>query len=462
MGESISPDLVLQLLERIATLEARVAELEAQLAAAKKNSRNSSKPPSSDITNPKPPRHGKKRKSGGQPGHTPHFRIPFAPEELDEAHRHEPPSMFCSCGGHLIAHPASDRIQQQIELVAKPLRRIEHRAVAYYCGRCGAFHRRSLPSGVVRAGFIGPDLASCLAFLKAKAHASYSSLRAFTADVLGCPVSRGELAKTMHKVSKALAEPYARALGEVPKQQVLNIDETGHKENGKRFWTWTFRAPGFAVFKIDASRSSRALASVLGDDYSGIVGCDYFSAYRKHSRETGMKTQFCHAHLIRDVLFLAEHPEHTVKEYGKKLRRILRRVFRLLRLPAEQQTADHQDKLRQTCHRLRRSAEHPPPAKAAENMAKRFREHGEAYFRFLDYPGVEPTNNAAEQTIRFVVLDRAVTQGTRGSKGRDWSERIWTAVATCAIRKTSLFKFLRDAMHAYCKKQTSSSLTNGL
>ena len=45
----------------------------------------------------------------------------------------------------------------------------------------------------------------------------------------------------------------------------------------------------------------------------------------------------------------------------------------------------------------------------------------------MRHPGVEPTNNAAEQTIRFVVLDRAVTQGTRGCKGREWSERIWTA-----------------------------------
>jgi transposase len=457
MGESISPDLVLQLLEHIATLEARVAELEAQLAAAKKNSRNSSKPPSSDITNPKPPYHGKKRKSGGQPGHTPHFRIPFTPEQLDEEHRHEPPSMLCSCGGRLIAHPASDRVQQQVELAAKPLRRIEHRAAAYYCDRCGAFHRGDLPSEVVRAGFIGPDLASCLAFLKAKAHASYSGLRAFMADVLDCPVSRGELAKTMNKVSKALAEPYAEALAEVSKQPVLNIDETGHKENGGRFWTWVFRAPGFAVFKIDPSRSSQVLKNVLGDDYSGIVGCDYFSAYRKHSRDTGVKTQFCHAHLIRDVLFLAEHPNQSVKEYGKRLRGVLRRIFRLLRLPAEQQDADHQAKLRQACDRLRRSAEHPPPAKAAENMAKRFRDHGESYFRFLGHPGVEPTNNAAEQAIRFVVLDRAVTQGTRGGKGRDWSERIWTAVATCAIRKTSLFRLIQDAMHAYCGRKAAPS-----
>jgi transposase len=136
----------------------------------------------------------------------------------------------------------------------------------------------------------------------------------------------------------------------------------------------------------------------------------------------------------------------------------LRRIFRLLRLPAPDQAADHHAKLRQACNCLRRSAEHPPPAKAAENRTKRFRNHGEAYFRFLDHPGVEPTNNAAEQAIHFVALDRAVTQGTRGCKGCDWSERIWTAVATCVIRKTSLFRLIQDAMHAYCGRKAAPTL----
>lgn len=78
-------------------------------------------------------------------------------------------------------------------------------------------------------------------------------------EVLGCPVSRGELAKTMAKVSRALAAPYAEALDTVSQQAVLNIDETGHKENGKRWWTWAFRAISFAVFKIAAGRSSEVL-----------------------------------------------------------------------------------------------------------------------------------------------------------------------------------------------------------
>jgi transposase len=72
-----------------------------------------------------------------------------------------------------------------------------------------------------------------------------------------------------------------------------------------------------------------------------------------------------------------------------------------------------------------------PETRASRNLAKRFEAHGASYFRFLTTPGVEPTNNLAEQAIRFVVLDRLVTQGTRSEAGNRWCERIWTAIATC-------------------------------
>ena len=58
-----------------------------------------------------------------------------------------------------------------------------------------------------------------------------------------------------------------------------------------------------------------------------------------------------------------------------------------------------------------------PNTKHAQNLAKRFRENGEASFRFIITPGIAPTNNLAEQAIRFVVIDRHITQGTRSEKG---------------------------------------------
>ena len=89
---------------------------------------------------------------------------------------------------------------------------------------------------------------------------------------------------------------------------------------------------------------------------------------------------------------------------------------------------------------------------------KRFRQHAEHYFRFLDTPGVEPTNNAMEQRFRFVVIDRKITQGTRGETGRRWCERIWTVLATCAQQSRSAFEFVYDSIVAYFTNQASPSL----
>ncbi len=71
-----------------------------------------------------------------------------------------------------------------------------------------------------------------------------------------------------------------------------------------------------------------------------------------------------------------------------------------------------------------------PASHHCRNLAKRFETHGESYFRFITTPGVEPTNNLAEQAIRFVVIDRLITQGTWSEKGNRWCERIWTVIAT--------------------------------
>ena len=92
-----------------------------------------------------------------------------------------------------------------------------------------------------------------------------------------------------------------------------------------------------------------------------------------------------------------------------------------------------------------------PPGKHAQNLAKRFHKHGEAYFQFITTPGIEPANNLAEQAIRFVVIDRRVTQGTRSETGRRWCERIWTTIATCAQQGRSVFAFLLESVDAHLR-----------
>ena len=99
-----------------------------------------------------------------------------------------------------------------------------------------------------------------------------------------------------------------------------------------------------------------------------------------------------------------------------------------------------------------------PDSRQAQNLANRFRKHGDAYFRFITTPGVEPTNNLAEQAIRFVVIDRYITQGTRSENGRAWCERIWTVLATCASQGRNAFDFICQSIQAHFSDQPFPSL----
>jgi transposase len=101
----------------------------------------------------------------------------------------------------------------------------------------------------------------------------------------------------------------------------------------------------------------------------------------------------------------------------------------------------------------------PPQEADALKLSRRFDRHGApAYFRFLDTPGVEPTNNGTERAIRQPVLDRRITQGTRSVRGLRWCERAWTAAATCSQQGRSAFRFFRDALVAYLTHSAAPSL----
>lgn len=441
-------------------LEARVASLEAELAKARKNSANSSKPPSSDIV--KPPRPGgawrSKRKRGGQPGHPRHERPPFTPEQIDE--RIDYTLAICpDCGGKLKPLDLAPRVVQQVEIIAKPIHISEHRAAACFCARCQKTHYAEIPAAVRRAGLVGPRLTALVAFLKGGCHCSFSTIRKFLRDVVGVSVSRGQLRNVCAKVSDSLDTAYDELLGAAPRQAVLNVDETGHKEYAERLWTWCFRAATFTLFKIDPSRSSQVLIDVLGEEFQGVLGCDYFSAYRKFMGDFNVQVQFCLAHLLRDVRFLVEHPERRNQAYGRRLLTALRELFGVVhrrdRLSARRFAIDLQNAADEL---LAQAAWRVPDTREAANLAERFHEHGASYVRFLTTPGIEPTNNLAEQAIRFVVIDRLVTQGSRSEAGRRWLERIWSMMATCAQRGRSAFEFLVDSVQAYFHGRPAPSL----
>ena len=351
------------------------------------------------------------------------------------------------------------RVIQQVDVREVPLMIQEHRGHPGWCDHCQKEYEPAWPLGIARGGLVGPRLTTLIAYLKGACHASYSTIRKFLRDAVGVTISRGQLARVIAKVSEALERPYEELLADLPAQARLNVDETGHKQNGQRQWTWCFRAALYTLFKIDPSRSGDVLIEVLGAEFDGVLGCDYFSAYRRYQREFGVLLQFCLAHLIRDVKYLTTLPDARDRAYGEGLREALRGLFAVIHRREEWTEREFQVRLEAARDEVvRRGTSNVPATRAAGNLAKRLEAHGASYFRFITEPGIGPTNNLAEQAIRFVVIDRRITQGTRGERGDRWCERIWTVMATCSQQGRSVFEYLEAAVTAWFAGEEAPSL----
>ena len=453
--------LVEQLRAMVELLEQQNAELTRQVAALRKNSTNSSKPPSSDIVKPPKPSKGQqtKRKRGGQPGHPMHERSPFDADQVSTIEVHELSACPC-CGGSVEPTDHEPHILQKVELIdTVPWEVTEHQTLSYYCARCQCVQHAPLPAEIARGGMLGPKMLALIGYMKGVLHASFSTIRKYFRDVLKFTISRSRLAKAVDQVSQSLAFVHDELGEQLATQPTLRIDETGHKDNGQRYWTWCFRAEWFTWFHIDPTRSSQVLFDVLGEEFDGVLSCDYFSAYRKYMRVCDVRVQFCLAHLIRDLKYLKTLPDAKTAAYGRRLVKKIRRLFQLIHEGESLTPTTLAAQLRLASEQIIRSATtRVPPSSEAQAIAKRFEKHGAAYFQFITTPGIEPTNNLAEQALRFVVIDRRITQGTRSVKGQRWCERIWTVLATCTQQGRCAMQFLIAATTAWAQGQPPPSL----
>jgi transposase len=437
-------------------LRAALENLKEQLAEAKKDSRTSHKPPSSDLV--KPPRTPTNGQPGAQPEHPGHFRSPYLPEELTASFDYR----LCQCpdcGGELDPLPEPVRIIQQVDVRVIQPSIEEHRSYASWCPHCDKKFSQPIPEAIAGQGLLGPHLRTLIAYLKAVCHASFSTIRKYFRDILQIKVSRGYLAKVIAQVSATLAGPYEELLLRLAQEPFLNVDETGHPHHKERWWTWCFRAELYTLYRVDPTRSADVLLAVLGREFQGVLGCDQFSAYHRYLGTVDIRVQWCLAHLIREVKFLTTLPLPAARAYGERFREALRNLFAVIHQREHLSERAFQKRLLIAKeHILTVSREAVPDNKYCRNLAERMRKHGEGYFTFITTPGVGPTNNAAEQAIRFVVIDRYITQGTRSVWGARWSERIWTVVATCAQQGKSVYSFLYACIVTHAAKTAPPSL----
>jgi hypothetical protein len=227
------------------------------------------------------------------------------------------------------------------------------------------------------------------------------------------------------------------------------------------------------VFHIATNRSRAVLEALVGKEFQGYLNFDYFSANCSFAWNYDIKAQYCWAHLIRDIRFLLKHPDAKTKAWAEQLLERSRRMFSSWHCRDVMSEEGFHRSMLTHRDRFLELVNQPPDTKEAANLAARFAtveyknagsndvclyDLSQDYFRFMFTKNLEPTNNHSEQQIRHCVIDRRITQGTRGELGQRYHERMWTSIATCTKQNRSFFEFLHSSIAAHLTNQPAPSL----
>jgi transposase len=426
-----------------AALQERVRELEARLG---QNSANSSRPPSSDppqaAVRPKATPSGRKR--GGQPGHRGACRGLLAAEQVDELV--EVVTERCRhCGQPFPQTTARGRGRawrhQVVELLPLAVRVTEYRMVVRRCPSCGKRTRADLPCGIPQRPF-GTRLTAVIALLSGRYRLSRREVRQLLHDLWQVRLSLGAVVRQEQAESAALAPVVEEAQAAVQQAAVVNMDETGWRQEQKRAWLWTAVTAELAVFRIDRRRGGSALEALLGAGFAGVVGSDRWSAYSRFPAE---RRALCWAHLKRDFQGLVDRGGEA-EPIGRWGLAETGRLFALWHRFRAQEVSREQllrrlIPLRARMGRLLRHGQDSQDKKAAA-LCRELSKWWRALWTFARVEGVEPTNNGAERALRPAVLWRRGSFGSDSTAGSQFAERLLTAVATCRLQGRRLLELL--------------------
>ncbi|WP_095991971.1 IS66 family transposase [Cystobacter fuscus] len=442
---------------RIAELEAqvkaltrRVAELEAQL---RRNSTNSSKPPSSDPPGVRrPPREPTGRRAGGQPGHEFHERELLPPEQVNRVIEVPAPERCHSCNEKLEGGQREVHRHQMVEI--PPLQPLvtEVRCHAVECAHCGTLNRALAPEAVGHV--FGERLSAMVCLLVGKYRLSKRLVRDALSDLLGVRLSLGAIGNREKEMSAALSGPVAQAEQYVRDQDAAHLDETGWYEgkvqgHHRRAWLWLAATALVAVFRISSSHGGEVAKALLGEDFAGFLITDRWSAYNWY--ETALR-QLCWSHLTRDFQGFIDRGGESAR-IGQALMEERNRMFKWWHqvrdgTMSREDFARRMSEVEQEVGRLLRQASVCAEDETAGTAAK-ILQLEEALWTFVQVEGLEPTNNFAERLLRPCVMYRKTSLGTQSPEGSRFVERILTAVTTLDLQQRNVLEFLTDLLYAH-------------
>jgi transposase len=315
------------------------------------------------------------------------------------------------------------RRRQVIELPPpQPVEVIEHQVIKRWCAWCQRWQapHLDLRGQVVGHGRLGVRVASLIAYLRSSGRLPIRRIQAYLQTVHGLTISSGEIVELLHRVRQA-TQPAVDALkAQARASPILHADETGWREAGQNGYVWTVSTPGpdaVRYYEYDRSRAGAVATRLVGKDFRGHLVTDFYAGYNQlpgpHQR--------CWAHLLRDLHDLKAQPgqQVRVRQWAVQVRAVYhlaqQRLAQTPRLTGPQRQAFYGRLVARVAALGRQYAQargHPCQA-----LAKRLLRHQDELFQFVVVDGLPADNNAAERSLRPVVVMRKISGGTHSGAG---------------------------------------------
>ncbi|QVL54799.1 MAG: IS66 family transposase [Simkaniaceae bacterium] len=393
-----------RLMEENKRLQKRVVELENRLNL---NSKNSSKPPSTDQKkNKQAPKGGAKR------GHPGHFRKLFPEEQVSKrvtSSLHHCPH----CGSHNL-DKKNPYILQQVELpeIEPIITQIE--CEKGRCRQCGKSVKAPFPKEYAQSSF-GPRLITFIGMCSSVYRLSKRPIQQLLEMMFKVNISLGSIPAQEKKLSKGLEPVYKSLKDQVDKAKVAYVDETSFRQQAKMYYVWTATTKNAVYLKVLPSRSISSLNHIRPRGHPGITVTDRYQvyAYKKH--------QYCLAHIKRDFKRFADQKTDD-QELAERALFELQEIFLACRLSCretmQQRVYYRKGRLNEILIDILANG-----SDAFSRFAERMLDQIHKLFLFTKYREVDCTNNAAERSLRHIVLWRKTSYGTQSESGSRFIER---------------------------------------
>jgi transposase len=417
-----------ELKQVIEELKSENEELKSKLAdyETKKNSNNSSKPPSSDFTNlrkTKSLKKGSGKKVGGQPGHKGSSMKMSSNPDFTEVHH---PS-YCNCCGNNLSgiEPELFGKRQIVDIPDITLTVTEHKVYKKTCS-CGCVSKGAYPNGVDAPICYGKHTQALIAYLSARQYTPYKRLEEMLRSVFGLNICQASIKNILHKTSKKLAPIYETIRKTVLNSPVIGGDETSVNINGKNNWVWTFQSNKATFIGIHPRRGYMAIEELMPEGFGNtIIVSDCWASYFKTNAKSH---QICTAHILRELQYLTErYKDQTWSGGMTKLIKLALKIHR-------HQNIDP-DMINRITNKLKEflNEDIGKPFKKIIALQKRLAKYQDYLFLFLKNELVPPDNNGSERAIRNFKVKQKVSGFFKTNKGAE-NYAILRSVCDTAIK----------------------------